>query len=779
MIKNGSFEEGWEDLTRSIQRPNHWRLRYTNGEPTVRKPENRDEWWVTGIPEVVHKTREQLEPHEPDLFGLGGTYILKVFKSHKALDVSLEQDITLELGAHYTFKVPVYVDVYDWENGKEVPTLHPDDPEKRAGSVRLLLVDGETIVAKSKYFDEGSVRGWYLNRHVLEWTFQAPVKEATLAVEFYNPWPMDNNGWFTDGLSLIKKDSGPNPPDDSGPRVQYKRVYNVVTDKSRAREVLEKTWPQTIGPSYDDAGLGALDDKTAVLWDDIPQEKRQEYKNWYETHYSGTTIVFKSITNDSGWEEYLLAQGDPEWGDRVYAEGQCYPLKNQGCFITACAMAQRILGIDEDATPVSVDETLGAEGYDRCLLKHSAMRTKLGLDILYSNEAGAIEHVQEGGIAFLEVAPSSLMHFVVGVEYKDGDWLVLDPWKNTVDWVSNLYEGVESARIITKKDVSPPNPKPQNLISFHAQANESGLIEYVRDTRPAVFKAVNDLELLRQVKQVSPETKTIYRKHVSNQAPYYRDMMAEAEGFGDTGLLNKLLSLFHLYNSASLLAEPESGAKRFFDFVHPELVEYSDVVDYCEGINEEVGTGCRDKNLKVVRFETEFAKLLGESGLAKPCVLNVAVGNPGHDEVEDLVPAARMAYQYDGVVGYHSYWPTNREQSWLINEGQHFAWRWIEWAKVFAQHDVYPLFALTEGGPIGGNLPYNLNAGAGWRHSSCLNGNWEMHKDQLRTFIAKAEGWNATHGNRLLGLCLFTVGRGMNWEWFEYWQEQLNDLARS
>jgi len=247
-----------------------------------------------------------------------------------------------------------------------------------------------------------------------------------------------------------------------GPRVDYTRIYNVIpadTPVEEAVEIFREVWaknPQTVGPSYDDAGIGDLSDKTAVLWN---IEDHEAYIAFYDEHYDGTKVEFKlNQEPEPSWATYLMAQGDPEWGNHVYADGRCYTLRGQGCFISCCAMAMRILGIDEEATPLTVDQTLGSAGYsDRCMLLHSAMREKLGLEIEYVGHAfQARQWMDEGNIIFIEVAPSSLMHFVVGVEYNDdGDFLVLDPWKNKVDWLSNLYDGAESFRLISPVEEPP------------------------------------------------------------------------------------------------------------------------------------------------------------------------------------------------------------------------------------------------------------------------------------------------------------------------------------
>ena len=91
------------------------------------------------------------------------------------------------------------------------------------------------------------------------------------------------------------------PPDFDGrlglPREQYEREYWVVPaslPRSRQEELyrLAAQTNKTAGPSYDDAGIGALEKKTAVLWD-IPPEKEAEFKEWYGRHYPGTKIIFR------------------------------------------------------------------------------------------------------------------------------------------------------------------------------------------------------------------------------------------------------------------------------------------------------------------------------------------------------------------------------------------------------------------------------------------------------------------------------------------------------
>ena len=90
----------------------------------------------------------------------------------------------------------------------------------------------------------------------------------------------------------------PDPDCSKGlPREQYGREYLVAPQDASmeewltiCRQAFERK--QTVGFSYDDAGIGALDRKTAILYD-IPQEKRLAYLAWFERYYPDTKIFFR------------------------------------------------------------------------------------------------------------------------------------------------------------------------------------------------------------------------------------------------------------------------------------------------------------------------------------------------------------------------------------------------------------------------------------------------------------------------------------------------------
>lgn len=82
------------------------------------------------------------------------------------------------------------------------------------------------------------------------------------------------------------------------PRQQYKREYWVVPatlPENRRLQLYAQACGLnlTVGPSYDDGGVGALGDKTAVLWD-IPTNEWANYIDWFNQNYPGTKVEFRS-----------------------------------------------------------------------------------------------------------------------------------------------------------------------------------------------------------------------------------------------------------------------------------------------------------------------------------------------------------------------------------------------------------------------------------------------------------------------------------------------------
>lgn len=85
------------------------------------------------------------------------------------------------------------------------------------------------------------------------------------------------------------------------PREDYGRTYHVIpADATQAeiKAVMDAAYPnrETVGFSYDDAGIGDLSVRRAILWN-IPPAKRPEFTAWYvDKWYPGVTVEFRSTT---------------------------------------------------------------------------------------------------------------------------------------------------------------------------------------------------------------------------------------------------------------------------------------------------------------------------------------------------------------------------------------------------------------------------------------------------------------------------------------------------
>jgi len=84
------------------------------------------------------------------------------------------------------------------------------------------------------------------------------------------------------------------------PRTQYQRVYWLAAADMELATYLELArlaWSKkrTIGFSFDDAGIGALEKKTAVLFD-VPLGAHDELRIWFRQHYPGTNVAFTTVS---------------------------------------------------------------------------------------------------------------------------------------------------------------------------------------------------------------------------------------------------------------------------------------------------------------------------------------------------------------------------------------------------------------------------------------------------------------------------------------------------
>lgn len=95
----------------------------------------------------------------------------------------------------------------------------------------------------------------------------------------------------------------PQPPQQEclgEPRVQYHRVYNVIPQNATPEQgeeifrIARDKSLETVGWSYDDAGVGGLNNRTARLWG-IPASGQLKFANWYAQNYPGVIVEFVDL----------------------------------------------------------------------------------------------------------------------------------------------------------------------------------------------------------------------------------------------------------------------------------------------------------------------------------------------------------------------------------------------------------------------------------------------------------------------------------------------------
>jgi len=87
------------------------------------------------------------------------------------------------------------------------------------------------------------------------------------------------------------------------PQAVEQADYTAISDQAFAEK-------RTIGFSYDDAGIGALENKTTVLYG-IPHAEKQTFLDWYTEHYPCVDVVFRDLPSQHVAAIGLHASADP------------------------------------------------------------------------------------------------------------------------------------------------------------------------------------------------------------------------------------------------------------------------------------------------------------------------------------------------------------------------------------------------------------------------------------------------------------------------------------
>lgn len=231
------------------------------------------------------------------------------------------------------------------------------------------------------------------------------------------------------------------------PREQYGRTYWLVQQaitKSDYLRLARLAWEKkrTLGFSADDAGIGALERKTAVIFD-LPPTQHDTYRQWFRDNYPGTNLSFTTIADgekpaETNYTSHMVGKPRGQYARTYWCLPQDTPLET---FLAAAELAW------------AAKRTIGFS-YDDAGLGDLARRTA----VLFN-----IPVAQRGTFA---------------------------------DWYHAHYPGV----LVEFRDTAVPPPPPAAgtaVIGLHASADPGDLYggdaEYneFRDLRPGVIKILN------------------------------------------------------------------------------------------------------------------------------------------------------------------------------------------------------------------------------------------------------------------------------------------------
>ncbi|MCE5260274.1 MAG: hypothetical protein LLG44_14630 [Chloroflexi bacterium] len=224
---------------------------------------------------------------------------------------------------------------------------------------------------------------------------------------------------------------------------------------------------------------------------------------------------------------------------------------------------------------------------------------------------------------------------------------------------------------------------------LHVARNaDPAVMAFIKAAQPAVVVSVDDLDWLREVKQVSPSTVTIGRFMEDDQA---------------------------------LTGDPLERAQ---EFVADNAAQYraNPGVDYWLGWNEPA-INTPEEMAWYAAFEAERVRLMDELGL-KAAIGNFSTGTPEADEFEAFLPAVAAAKRYGGILALHEYSaPTLRDGvnaaipgAADIDGAGALTLRYRYWYDHYLrpQDLVIPL-VITEAGIDGGVLGTGAEGKGGWR----------------------------------------------------------------
>jgi hypothetical protein len=276
------------------------------------------------------------------------------------------------------------------------------------------------------------------------------------------------------------------------------------------------------------------------------------------------------------------------------------------------------------------------------------------------------------------------------------------------------------------------------------------------------IKAVDNVQMLAQVKSINPNLKTILRHFYTQQHPWPTD------------------------------AENEQAARDFFDsFIDGTFINgtthgwnHAQATDYIEDWNEYYGNGMpADERARFISWSRSAAKVWNQEYRTRPglghiklLLANTAVGN------DIPLAVARAASLHDALLSYHCYWPT-KNNTVLPGEWPWYSGRWTQMDAHYRANGVTVQWALTEAGAVGYHLNPDgvpsLHAHDGWLTDDVHGGDIDQFLASIERWMNLWHYWNQAHGNRALAPNLFdSFGAGSSdWDMFQILQPNLDRIA--
>lgn len=741
----------------------------------IEAPKNWVVWWIENVQNPQTPFADQLTRRpEAHLFNLDagdtdtarvrtGRKSFKIFTFNGTQRCGLVSRVSVPMKA--TLRLTAYV--HGWYSdcsSRPHGAPYMDDCNTLASDSHMLLRVGISPSASFDPLATGDVQwsdameqyGGYGDPMVMDAT--ASGSWVTIWLESSTNFALKHEDVYWDDVTL-EVTSTPSPR-------LYDRtaiLYGPDTTKERAHELLDEFWDQrrSFLFSADDAMAGNefCLSRTVYAYDgDSWPGGKQGLVDFKNTYYPGVDLIFEDDNSNPNPPPSgeLLWQCDPAWRNYVFGiKANGCTLCRVGCYVTCLAMAQRLFGLDADATPVSVDETLGESSYVApCLPLWTAIENKLQIDIGSGDTIMAKEYLDDGYCCMAEVQPTSLEHFVLVTKYEGNRFWMLDPYKNVEGWLDEYYAGVESWRLLMPVEEPTPPPTEFNprVLTLHLQQDVESSQRYVSTCKPAGIKRVLGAQNLPTYAVLNPGMRCVYRGMDENENPYtFIDMHIDtlhqvADMFADRGLplIDGKYFWFELWNEV-------------YGWDRPPNVVW------------------RDREIAAINYLAQKEPRVGA------VAFNAGVGNIPVPDFDILVPLARAIRDNNGMFGLHSYFgatPTSCTIDNYEDEGRWLESRWEMIDDYLLGNNIKVNWFLSEGGAIYYEPPTNMpSSAAGYKYIKCMNGDWSRYLDKLEQLVQHYYQENLKRGGRLKGYAIFTQGGWDTWRYFELGSEEVDDIA--